>query len=130
MKFIIRLTLIAVLLLFVLGMVAWLRRPLPPPIVGLWAEPGPVGEKIRFGADGMFSLMEDQPLIGSAIPVAREQEFMQGRYTFLDSTHIRTEFKHKLGSARVFALSPSGDLLWTNPVTGQLSWYQKRRLPL
>ena len=110
------------------GIALWLWRPLTSPVVGLWIEP--TGEQIRFRADGGFALVENQPLMGNRLLVPRDEQFLQGRYTFLDATHIRTEFTHKLGSPRVFVLSSTGELFWTNHVTGQLFTYGKRRFPL
>ena len=108
--------------------VFWLWRPSFSPLAGLWIDA--TGEQIRFRADGVFSIVEKQPLIGNMFSVPRDEQFMQGRYTFLDATHIRTEFTHNLGSPRVFVLSPTGELFWTNHVTGQLFTYGKRRFPL
>jgi len=105
-----------------------LWRPSASPVVGLWRDN--TGEQIRFRADGVFSMVEDQPLMGKKLLVPRDEPHMHGRYTFLDATHIRTEFTHKLGSPRVYVLSPTGELLWTNHVTGQLFTYGKRRFPL
>jgi len=110
-----------------IGSAVWLWRPSASPIVGLWIDS--TGEQIRFRANGVFSMVENQPLIGNLLSVPRDEQFMHGQYTFLDSTHIRTEFTHKMGSPRVFVLSPTGDLFWTN-LQGQSFRYEKRRIPL
>ena len=122
-----KLAIMAMVAAVAVGSALWQWHTSASPIVGLWIDQ--TGEQIRFRANGVFSMVENQPLIGNMFSVPRDEQYMQGRYTFLDSTHIRTEFKYKMGSPRVFVVSPTGDLFWTN-LQGQSFRYEKRRIPL